>query len=470
MKIRYGLVLAIALIVGVAGCAAGGGGGSVTDRVGGSGAGERPRNTDNTRAAESALRAASDADDDAEARMHFEIAASSAGAAIAEDERNPLGHRLAAMAALGLDDYEGAAAHFDRAGELRPLYEFEDAATRELAWIDLYQQASPLVEAGEYEAAVEFFEGANAIYPNRPEAMITLGQIYAQLREHDRALENLDRAEALIESDLILAVDSATVASWREQLADIPELRAQLLADAGRFEEAVVAYRALAAADPENMNHQRALGSTLMQMGDEEGALRVYTELMDRSGLSAQDYFAIGVGFYQARDYTQATRAFSGAARASVNDRDALEFWTRSMQLDEAYTDIPAVAQRWIELDPYSQNAYLILAQAANIEGDTETTQVAIRRIEELEVTIDQIQIQRFGAGGGVVSGSLMNKKLDQGASVTLRFTFYNPAGDAIGSVTESVTLGAQEMAEVFTVQWDSGEQIGGYGYELTIG
>ena len=57
----------------------------------------------------------------------------------------------------------------------------------------------------------------------------------------------------LIESDAIMEVDSATAAGWREQAADLPVLRAQVLADAGRFEEAVGAYRELAVADPDDV-------------------------------------------------------------------------------------------------------------------------------------------------------------------------------------------------------------------------
>ena len=128
MKIRYGLVLAIALLVGVTGCASGGGGGGGTtldDLMAGVGEGERPRDTENTRAAEQHLEQAEDAEDPGDAEVHYRMAYQSAEAAIAEDGMNPLGHRLAALAALGLEDYAAAGGHFDRATELRPVYEFD---------------------------------------------------------------------------------------------------------------------------------------------------------------------------------------------------------------------------------------------------------------------------------------------------------------------------------------------------------
>lgn len=474
MKIRFGLVLAIAIGLGLTGCASGGGGAAGPGQsVGGSGGalvqGENPRDTENTRAAERALSDGADAEG-AEAQAFYRQALTSAEAAIAEDGRNPLAHRLAAMAALQLEEYETAGAHFDHAAELRPLYEFDFVGIRERAWLDLYQEATPHVQSGDYEAAIPYFEGANAIYADRPEAMVTLGQIYAQLRNHEGALENIDNAMAFIESDRMAEVDSATQQSWREQVADVPLLRAQVLTDAGRLEEASSAYQELSAADPDNIELSRNYAAILMQMGNQDGAFVVYDDLMGRPGLDSETLYSIGVGFYQGSDYERAGQAFGGAAEASVNDRDAIEMWARSLLLDSAYAAVPPVAERWAALDPYGQNAHLMLAQAANQIEDLPTTQRAVAAVEALEVHVNDLQLQRFADGGAIVSGSVTNKKLDAGATVSLRFTFYTAAGDPIGTVTESVAVGGEDMAEVFQVQFDSAETVDGYGYELTVG
>ncbi len=478
MKIRTGLVLAFAIGLAFTGCASGGGGGGggtttadLLARAGGASAGVNPRNTDNTRAAEDAIEAAEDAATEAEAQGHYETAASAADLAIAEDPQNPLAYRLAAMAALGLGDYEAAAANFDRAQELRPVYEFDFIGIREQAWIDRYQEATPHVQSGDYETAAEFFEQANTIYKGRPEAMVTLGQIYAQLREHDRAVENIDAALAFVNDSTNMAnVDSATAAGWQESTADFPLLRAQVLADAGRFEEAVGTYRQLSAQNPQDIELKKGLAAILSEMGNEAEATQVYTELLETPGLDPEDYFSIGVGFYQSSDYELAVEAFSQSANASVNDRDALEMWARSLQLDSAYAAVPPVVDRWTDLDPYSGFAWLILAQAANQLEDAARTQQAIQTVDGLEVNVNDLTMRRSAAGGAMVSGSVINKTLDPGASVTLRFTFYRNDGTPMGSVTESVSVGAVDMAQTFTVQFDSAEQVGGYGYELTVG
>jgi len=474
MKIRYGLVLAMVVGLGFTGCASGGGGGSDSGTIGGSGgalgAGESPRDSDNTQEAERHLDAGDESNDAAEAQMHYDAALTSAQAAIVADPTNPLAHRLAAMAAMGSGDYQSAGAHFDHAVELRPLYEFDFAGIREQAWLDQYNEATPYINSGDYEVAAVHFENASAIYQGRPEAYITLGQIYAQLRLHDQALENIDAALAFVESEMMTEVDSLTAQGWREQASEVPLLRAQVLADAGRFEEAVVAYREMSAADPTNVELKNDMATILMQMGNEEEAFVVYDELMTMPNLSAADWFAIGVGFYQGVDYGRAAEAFGGAAGVSENDRDAIEMWARSLQLDSAYADVQPVAQRWAGLDPNSSNAYLILAQAANQNGDQTTTQEAIQAADELDVTVSDLQMRRQGDGGASVSGSVINKKLDDGASVSLRFTFYSDDGSPIGSVTESVSVGGVDMAQVFQVQFDSGETVGGYGYEITGG
>jgi tetratricopeptide (TPR) repeat protein len=475
MKIRHGLVLTFAMAFGLSACAGGGAtsgttasgpavpGGEVIRQ------GERPRQSDETRAAQRALEEADETADDAQAEALYQQALASAEAAIAADSTNPLAHRLAAMASMGLDDYEAADAYMSRAEELRPIYTLETEGIREQAWISLYQRAAPLVNSGDYEEAAEIFEMANHIYDQRPEVMLTLGQIYAQLRRHDDALQNLDRAMAIIRSDKAQEMDSTTVAGWYEQAESVPLLRASVLADAGRFEEAADAYRGLVAENPTDVGLARNLAGILVQLGNNEEAFQVYDDLMTRPGLTSADYYNIGVGFYQGSDYTRAARAFGEAAGQSVNDRDAIEMWARSLQLDSAYAEIPPVAERWVELDPNNRNGHLILAQAVNLEGDDERTSQIIRRIEALEVTVSDLQITRLRDGGAQVNGTLMNNTLDQGTSVTMTFTFYDEAGTALGTTDHTVSVGAAEMTVPFTVEFASSGPVAGYGYTVSV-
>jgi tetratricopeptide (TPR) repeat protein len=431
---------------------------------------ERPRETDYTDDAEDALEDAEDARDDAERLGHFQTALTNAEAEIAANPNNPLGYRLGALAALGLGQYAVAGQYFDRATELYPLYELEDVALREQTWIDLYQEASPLISEGDYEGAAAIFENANAIYQGRPEVMITLAQIYASINELDRAIESIDQVSAFLSSEVATSADPEMLAGWQEQASTLPLLKAQVLMAAGRLPEAVEAYRELTASDPSNLGYKLDLAAVLMELGNVSESVAVYEDILSTPGLTGPDYYRVGVGFYQAEDFASAARGFSEAANQNARDRDAVEMWARSLQLDSLWAEIPAVAQRWVELDPYSQSGWAILAQAANANGDAETTQQAMNAIQGLEVSVDQLELQRFGDGGGVVGGSLVNKTLEAGASVTLVFTFYGTAGDSLGTASATVSLGEPDTAQFFEVEFDSTETVGGYSYELTVG
>jgi len=474
MKIRFGLVLTLATGLGLGACAAGApsGGSTPTPAVPGGqllAQGERPRQSEETRAAQRALDQAESTESEAEAQTLYQEALTNAQAAIAADETNPLGHLQAGLAAMGLGRYQEADAHLDRAEQLRPIYQLETESMRERAWINLYQEAAPLVNSGDYEAAAEIFEKANAIYDKRPEVMITLGQIYAQLRETDKALENLERAEVLINNpELASTMDSATVASWKEQGADIPVTKASVLATAGRYEEAVGLFEQLVAENPSDIPLKRNLAAILIQTGDTARAFEVFDDLLAQPGLNSIDYYAIGVGFYQGSDYTRAGEAFKGAVDHAPKDRDALEMWTRTLQIDSAYADVPVPAERWVALDPNNQNALLILAQAVNQLGDGDRASDLVRRIEALKVTVNDLQMVRMSEGGARVTGSLTNKLLAQGANVTMNFTFYDTQGNTIGTQAKQITLGGVDMAEVFEVTFSSMSVVDGYGYTLT--
>jgi len=140
--------------------------------------------------------------------------------------------------------------------------------------------------------------------------------------------------------------------------------------------------------------------------------------------------------------------------------------WARTLQLDSMYAEAAPAAQRWAELDPASQIALTVWAQAVNSGGDAQQAGEIIGMVDELTFTVDDLQFRRFGGGGGTVSGSVTNKTLQQGDQVTLEFTFYTESGSPMGTVTQTVTVGGADMAQVFSVQFDSAEYVGGYGYE----
>lgn len=477
MAIRGAFVLALALALGLGACASGGGGTgsrpSPAAPARGDGnlltQGERPRESADTRAAERALDAAEDATSPEAAQAQYRQALQSAEAAIAADPTNPLAHRLAGLAALGLDDYVGAAAHLDRAEQLRPFYQIELSGIREQAFIDRYTESSPFLESGDYERAAEILEGAHAIYPRRPEALMLLAQIYAQLRQHDRALTRIDQVMAFLQSEAMTEVDSATAAGWREQAAEMPLMRGRVLVDAGRLEEALPIYEQIARSNPDDILTTQDLAVIYMQLGRTGDALRVYDQLMARADLDAQSLYRIGVGYYNASRYDRAAEAFGRSAERSRMHRDALEMWARSLQLDSAFTAVPPVAERWLALDPASQIGITVLAQAVNAAGDAQRAGEIIRRVDQLPIAVDELQM-RLLQDGVEVTGSVTNRTLAPGAGVVLNFTFYSESGQQIGTASQRVTVGTPAQPQPFQVNFNTTQTVGGYGYRYTTG
>jgi tetratricopeptide (TPR) repeat protein len=469
--------LALALALGLGACASGGGGTGGAPargtRPSGGGnlltQGERPRENADTRAAERALAAAEDATSPDAAQAQYRLALQSAEAAIAADPTNPLAHRLAGFAALGLEDYRSAAAHLDRAEQLRPIYQLELSPIREQAFIDRYSASAPFLESGDYGRAAEILEGAHAIYPRRPEALLLLAQIYAQLRQHDRALERIDQIMAFLQSDAMNEVDSATAAGWREQAAELPLMRGRVLVDAGRLEDALPIYEQVARSNPDDILTTQDLAVIYMQLGRTDDALRVYDGLMIRPDLDTQSLYRIGVGYYNASRYDRAAEAFGRSAQRSRMHRDALEMWARSLQLDSAFAAVPPVAERWIALDPASQVGIVVLAQAVNAMGDGQRASEIIRRVDQLPITVDELQM-RTTQNGVTVEGSVTNRTLAPGASVVLNFTFYSESGAQLGVASHRVTVGTPAQAQPFQVSFDTTETVGGYGYQYTTG
>lgn len=492
MKLRVGLILAGALAFVAGGCAAGGGGGGnetvpVTPAGEVLAQGERPREDEHTREALDHLEQAQETATPEEAQPHFQAAAMAAEQAVQADSTNPRGWYLQGIAYLGLEDYARADAALSEAERLRPIYQIETEGMREQAWINLYEQAAPLVNEARYDEAIPIFEQANEIYQGRPEVMFMLGSLYSQSDQPGRAVESLQQAQQLIESDRIEDMDSVTQASWREQAEQIPVLITQALMQSGDYPAAVEALRDLLANDPGNVAYMQNMASLFIQMQQPDSARAVYDRIAARANLTNVEHYQIGVGMYQLEDWQAAADAFAEAAAASPMDRDAVEMLTRSLQIAHAPTaaeeegaeptQVPPevlaqmrdAAERWLELDPNNRNAYLILAQTVNRQGDGARAEELVEAIEALPILVQAIELRRYPDGGGTVGGVVENVSVDTGATVTMTVTFYDSNGTQIG--TESAQIQAPEAGNTASFQIDflSDQEVGGYSYEMTM-
>jgi len=106
-------------------------------------------------------------------------------------------------------------------------------------------------------------------------------------------------------------------------------------------------------------------------------------------------------------------------------------------------------------------------AQAANVNGETPRAAAAVQALQALEFSVDNLQMRRSPNGGAQVNGTVANVSGQPGSTVTLDFTFYTASGSPMGTVTQTVTLGAEDMNELFDLEFQSADPVGGYSYEV---
>lgn len=487
MKLRSGLVLASALTFILGGCAASGGGtgGGMTTPQMPQGedleVGEPEREDDFTRAAEDQLDAAAEAESEEAAQPFNEGALTSARLAIENDSTNPKAYYLAAQAALALGEYEAAGDYLDRAEELRPLYTLQTEAMRERAWVDRYQMAAPLLNQGDYAGALGYFEQADAIYEGRPAVKYTMAQLYAQQGDYDESIEAYRGALEIINSDRIDEQPEDLAARWREWGEAIPGELAQTLIAAGDDEAAAEALTGLLAEDPGNVQFLRLRGTAYADMDSTDLAAADFNAIVETPGLPSSDYYAAGVGFYRMQDYEAAADAFEAAAEASPTDRDALEFWARSLNIlwpageeqeqppEGVLEELQTVSERWLELDPYNPNAMIILAQAANRLGNGARAGELVTAIEEMPVNMENLRLQRYGNGGAFLVGGIRNKTLDPGTTITVEVTFYASDGTELETQSVQLQVGETDSVENIRVESETQEYVGGVGYDIIM-
>lgn len=488
MNSRLRLMLAGALAFASAGCAASAGGTSAggtaaapRPSTGGAvalGQGVRPTNNNQTKAADTQLNLAAAAATPEAAIPMYQVALDSANSAIRLDPNNPLAHKLAGQALIGVNRPMEAAAALAKAEELRPIYALETEGIRERGWVDQYQRAQPFLQSGDYKGAAEVLEGANALFQQRPEIMIVLGQIYAQENEADKAIVHLNRADSLIRARLP-EVDSVMAVAWKENQSEIPVTIAQAYISAKRFDEAAGALRGLVEANPENTVYARNLASVYAQSAKPDSATMVYGRLLQRGDQTPSELYQIGIGLYTIENFAMAAAAFKSELQKAPKDRDAAEMWARTLQLAQAKAGTESTAaeldelaragEAWLALDPNSRVGMLILAQTTNKAKNEARTQELVQKMEAVSVAVGNLQLRREADGGATLSGEIENYKANPGTPVTLTFTFYDQAGNALGTQTAGVTTGAKDAKSTFSVDFDSDKKVDGYTYTMAM-
>jgi tetratricopeptide (TPR) repeat protein len=422
-------------------------------------------------------------------RAAFQAALTAAEQAIATDARNPLPWLQKGKALIGLQQWLAADSALKKAEELRPVYVVEVNDTREQAWIELYNQSSGPIGQSQYEQALPILENANLIYDRRPEIRIILGQIYFQLGNFQKAVENAERGLAIIRTNAS-EFDSTTVAGWREMEPDVPPLLAQAYLNLQQFDRAAATLRPLLDANPGNQDYARTQASIFARMGQQDpsraqmwsdSARAVMQRMMQASGgtMSSSDHYVMAMTLYEMSDYPGAVGSFNSVLTQAPNNRDAVEWRTRALYelvqdlqpaggqpLTDARTQLIQSAEAWLKLDPNNNYPYLLLAGQLQASGSNDRAQQVVQQFTNLPFYTGNLEL-RPGRGSVTILSDITNKTMTAGQQLTLRFTFFGAGGATLGTKDATVTLPVADATAALQVDFETTQPVEGYSYTV---
>lgn len=477
MNARFGLILATAALISGSGCAAGGGGGSQTPAAmpsmpGAGGTvlaeGIRPRDNAQTRQADNFLDAGMNATDDAEKESLFRQALDAALEGIAADPENPKSYFQAAIADVNLGDYFGADSMFTEAETLHPRYQLETDPWRERGWVNAYNEAIIPLNEGNLEEAARLFEAANALYDQRPEALLQLGSLYARMDQAEESARAFTEALSLLdESEEVAMMDSTEAETWASHHEIASMGLGQAYQALEQYQQAADLYGQLLADDPGNVAILGSLASVLTEMEMPDSVDALYDQLLNRPGLTEFDYSNAGVGLYRIEQYDRAAQAFRAAAEMNPFNRDARLNLTQTYFAAEDWEDLIPAARDLLELDPLNGYVWIYMTRAYSELDRPEEANAVFNEYQALGVEVEEIQLDGMANGGATFSGSLKNNTLEQGSTVTLRFHFGGQSGEDLGTVDVRVQVPAAEESTQFSGTFNSSQLVVGYKYEV---
>ncbi len=389
---------------------------------------------------------------------------------LTNEDDNPEAYLHLGIVQIGLENYLAADSAMDRAEALYPDYvdiERGTGAYRFQGWLQAYNYAVGRLDEQDTQAALEFFRLANMLYDKRPEAYLNIGSQTVGLGELDESIEAWRSAIAVIESPDADPGDDASRQAWDTEFWPMAHANlGQVLVMAERAEEAIIVYETMLERDPDNLQVQSSLALALSSSGQGDDALSIFDDILGAEDAAPLDYYNAGVSLYQAERFEQAVEGFEKALERAPMYRDAFQNLAQSLNAMEDYEAQVPYSERLLELDPYNEFGYRMHVRALVGAGRQDDGVAALDIMQALPFVTDNLQLQPMNAGASV-SGTIINKTLEPGTTVTLRFTFYDNSGNPLGTEDTEVTISDPEVAHTFQLTFDAEMQVLGYSYEL---
>lgn len=399
---------------------------------------QRPKDDKYTREASKQLGIAMLRQDDGERNEAYQLALNALQEGMVEEADNPQIWFLAGQAYAGLLDFAGADSAFDKAVAMYPEYAAEVEAEREVAWMNGFNAGVQAMDAQNNAEALRMFEGAHALYPNRPEHLLNMGSIFANDGNTERAVWAFEEAIKAVNSERFAQLDSAGQAQWKG------------------FEE-------MAQMNISQMQGQS--GVDAFQSGDFDRAAELFTQAAATNPYSRDFHFnVVQAHFAKAQDLEE-QRDTAAAPGSAPQDAELIRL----------YEQLQPEIEKVREFDPNNENLMLILVRAIRrqntLQGkEQEGQQGALRMLEELQamkLTVSDVLVEPVD-NAATVSATVKNNGAEAGASLQFEVTLIDKDGAEMG--TEQATVTAPEKDATTTVEVtvpNVTRQVAGWKYRI---
>jgi tetratricopeptide (TPR) repeat protein len=400
---------------------------------------EAQQNRDNkwTKEAEKFIGLAMTRQNAEERAQYYRQALEAVRPAFTEDAENARTWHIAGQAYAGMGEYAAADSAFDRAVAIAPELAEEIEPEREAAWMEAFEAGVGLMDQQEYDRALAVLTAAQALYDKRPEALINIGSIYANLNQMDKAEEAFLQAAVAARGALYAQLDTAAQAQW-DRYAEMSSLNVAQM----RGSRGVDAFTA----------------------GDHAGAAEWFRKAAEVNPHS-RDY---------AYNYVQARYALATDHEEKV-EADSSQLEELRPRMLEIYAALPAEIEKVRVFDPTNEQLVYILARAQRRHGELSGDSMAGRQAAYATLEgVQQIPVELMDLAiapdetTATVTGKVRNKSLAAGAPVAVKVTLLGAAGQTVGELSFTVNAGEKDATADFQQSTEITGQIAGWKYTVT--
>jgi len=308
-------------------------------------------------------------------------------------------------------DVIGADSSFTKAEALEPECAEDIGKYRRMAWVALVQPASQLLEQKATDSAVALLNLAHRIYRNEPNAMYLLGIYHSNEQRLDSAIAYFKQA--------------ADVSAKNPQLAEQRNKStfnlAVLLGNAGRYPEAVEAWRRYTTWVPDDLDGKKGLAQAYRGAGMADSAAAIEAQFVTTGGpggeldheAATNDLFSYGVNAFNAKNYDDAIKAFMIIHEREPNNRDAVFNLANSYYAKQDTAQLIAMAKQLVAIDPMNEYALKLLGEGYRLSGNTDELVTVVTKIEASPFNLDVKSFRANADGASLVAQAIGREPKD---------------------------------------------------------